>query len=589
MKTSTLTLMFASGIACAASAATLLGSSNEPKAEGIVVVPGQVDSTTQSAPTLATTSASTASWPLSAMDFTSADPTFGPAYAACAETGRPNNVPLKPVDAAGDHGVENLAILRTAIDQAKRDLAAAPDTTRILKIGAGEYVIGAKGSGGVVLNGLNRDATTSTGWLVLRGSGRLKTALEFGDDNERAFHAAGIRRFALCNIHISRTSEEISQGTVRGFLTGVKWNENSTLPGNQTLVPDGSGNPVELVSTPTPFVAMEVMPGYPRPGSIYYAEIYNASGRWLNGYGFHKPDTSGAGLHREPFSRMEQQVGWTNFADSYPVNGTDLTILGAHANYGILKAGSTMAIKSKKFGDVLFTAGARQIVIMNSLFTRASRMKFRDTSQIRVVDLMIRPREDPSRADPFLATSSGGPQIGQDGDSELPEDVMVTQSYFDRLGDDHVGLFQSKQGRRIAIVGNTMKDNFARAIFASPDTTHVCYYANLIDRNLVLSHTGYANDCVNDTTAPSAPTPVNTILSPRKIRLRWTPSQDFDADGVTVTRTGGGRTILLATGVTGIQYDDISVEPGTSYTYEVRTIDRSRNVSSPITFSATAQ
>jgi hypothetical protein len=86
-----------------------------------------------------------------------------------------------------------------------------------------------------------------------------------------------------------------------------------------------------------------------------------------------------------------------------------------------------------------------------------------------------------------------------------------------------------------------------------------------------------------DLLPPPAPTGLAALVETKAVRLVWDAVDVPDMSGYFVYRTDpqGHRLQLTPTIIPQTTFRDISIEPGTEYTYEVVAIDRAHNVSPP--------
>jgi hypothetical protein len=449
----------------------------------------------------------------------------------------------------------------TAANTWWNDPANDPDTTIVLQIGTGSWNING-GAPAINVNNLNSTRPTAQGWLVFEGAGMNATTLEFGDMTARGFQGANVNRLHICNLHLTRSQETVTQGTVIGFRTGASWSPdpNPAVYGDQTLA-----NPGTPTSTQTRFLVLRIPAGFPDIDSIYNSTF--GQGRYIRKYRY---SPSG---HPYLVQENNDQTAWQQ--KDQLANGD--WVLGLGAATATYAAGDTVAVKSKKAGEPLWFAGGGSIVVENVRFTRASRLLFRDhIDHLRFTNISIERGPAIGGLVPFLSTSEGGPQIGQPNEGDVT-DAVVENSQFFGTGDDAIAAFDAT-GLKVSNV--RIEDSFARGILLDDTTTTPCIHNALIDRSplTILNGAFFAWGCATDGIAPAAPTGVAASAAPGIVTLSWTASGAADLDGYAITRTpAGGTPLVIATGVTGTSYQDISAKAGVQYTYKLVAYDTSRN------------
>lgn len=88
-------------------------------------------------------------------------------------------------------------------------------------------------------------------------------------------------------------------------------------------------------------------------------------------------------------------------------------------------------------------------------------------------------------------------------------------------------------------------------------------------------------NCTPNTTAPAAPTGLTATSLLAAVQLSWNANSDNDIKGYTIMRTvkGANNWNTIARGVAGTTYIDNTVVQGTEYTYKIKAIDFSCNLS----------
>jgi hypothetical protein len=85
-----------------------------------------------------------------------------------------------------------------------------------------------------------------------------------------------------------------------------------------------------------------------------------------------------------------------------------------------------------------------------------------------------------------------------------------------------------------------------------------------------------------DLVAPPPPQNINILLETKAVRLVWDDVDVPDIYGYLIYRTDRGKRLkLIPHPSTEAQFQDISVEPGIEYLYEITSVDKSRNESAP--------
>jgi hypothetical protein len=85
-----------------------------------------------------------------------------------------------------------------------------------------------------------------------------------------------------------------------------------------------------------------------------------------------------------------------------------------------------------------------------------------------------------------------------------------------------------------------------------------------------------------DLTPPPAPTGVNALVGTKSVNLVWDAVTAPDIWGYLIYRIEGKSRLKLTPGpVTATHFEDISVDPGIEYTYEVTSLDKNKNESAP--------
>ncbi|MCW4462001.1 hypothetical protein OK349_09810 [Sphingomonas sp. BT-65] len=440
------------------------------------------------------------------------------------------------------------------------DSANDPDTTIVLQIDSGDWDIA--GDPGISLNNLNHSRPAAQGWLVFEGAGMNATTLRFSNIRATGFRGINVHRLHICNMHLTRAQETVTQGTIVGFRAGAVWgaDPDPNVFGDQVLTNLGTHT-----TTPNRFVVVRIDPGFPSILSVYDETF--GQGRYIRKYRY--------GPGGEPYL-VQDGNGQTSWQQKHQLANGDW-VIGTGVHGGTYALGDTVAVKSKKAGEPFWFSGGDSITIENVRFTRASRLLFRNgIDHLRFSNISVERGPAIDGKVPYLSTSEGGPQIGQPTEGPLL-DAVVENSRFFGTGDDAIAAFDTT-GLRVS--GVRIEDSFARGILLDHTSTTPCIHDTLIDRSplTMLMTSGFAWACVTDSIAPAAPTGVGASAAPGIVTLSWTASGASDLDGYAVTRTpSGGTPVVIATGVTGTSYQDITAKAGVQYSYTLVAFDTSRN------------
>jgi hypothetical protein len=92
-----------------------------------------------------------------------------------------------------------------------------------------------------------------------------------------------------------------------------------------------------------------------------------------------------------------------------------------------------------------------------------------------------------------------------------------------------------------------------------------------------------ASATFRDLVPPAPPASVTVLVEPNLVRLVWEPVNAPDLRGYNVYRIEGPYQLKLTPGPTGEpHFMDISVQPGTTYYYEITSVDQKMNESLPV-------
>lgn len=346
---------------------------------------------------------------------------------------------------------------------------ANADTNVVLEIAPGDWTIGGDGGAGIELSGLNAARPGAKGWLVIAGRSLRDTTLSFTETEQRGFHGVGVHRLHVCNLHLTRPEQTVSQGSVVGFLQDAQWSAGDPagkLHGAEKLVVPGT---LDTSGGQTRFLVLRIEPGYPGIDAIYDPTF--GQGRYVRKYRYRNG-------RPEIVAEDNRQTAWTQKAQL--PNGD--WVLGLKSNAAHYAVGDTLAVKSKKVADTVWFARGGHVTFENIRVTRGSRMLFRrDLDHIRISNLAIERVPLADGRIPFLSTAEGGPQLGQPNDGPI-EDVLVENFRAEGTGDDGIALFDVAGGS--AVVQNAeIADSFGRGIYIDRTTTNICIRATQLDRN----------------------------------------------------------------------------------------------------------
>jgi len=456
------------------------------------------------------------------------------------------------------------AKIASAVSQANAEFASHPDRTVVLQFDAGTWSIGGNGQAAISVNGLNKTRQADDGWLVFQGAGMQNTTLVFNEQMERGFQGTDVYRLQICDMHLTRSEETVSQGEVIGFLQGAQWSADPdpAVFGDQTLTRPGI---LRTDGYQSRFLVVRLHSGFPDINAIYNPSF--GQGRYIRRYGY-------SGSQPYLIQDSNKQTGWSQ-KDQLANGDWVLGLIGTTSTYSV---GDQIGIKSKKAGEPIWLARGGKIRVENVRFTRASRLLLRGgIDDIRFSNIAMERMPAIGGRVPFLSTAEGGPQLGQPGEGPLTN-VHIESAFIEGVGDDAIGAFDVTG---LTVTGSTFVDSFARGLLLDATSTTPCIHDSLLDRNPLLpENTSFLFGCVTDATAPSALTGLAASAGTGVVSLTWTASAATDLDGYVVVRTpAGGTPVEIANGVQSNGYQDISAVPGIQYSYVVRAIDTSRNTS----------
>lgn len=360
---------------------------------------------------------------------------------------------------------------------------ANADINVVLDIAPGEWTIGGDGGPGIELTGLNAKRPGAKGWLVIAGKGMKRTTLDFTEIKQRGFHGVGVNRLHVCNLHLTRPEQTVTQGTVVGFLRGAQWSAGDPSRktfGTETLAAPGT---LDASGAQTRFLVVRIDPGFPGLDAIYNSTW--GQGRYVRKYRYRDGQP-------EIVEGDNQQSAWEQKAQL--PNGD--WVMGLKRNGAHYAVGDRLGIKSKNVADTVWFARGGHVTFENIRVTRGSRMLFRrGLDHIRISNLGIERVPLADGRIPFLSTAEGGPQLGQPNDGSLT-DVLVENFVAEGTGDDGIALFDVGGATRALIENVRIADSFGRGIYVDRTTTNVCVRSARLDRNpLQLDNPQFRSAC----------------------------------------------------------------------------------------------
>lgn len=219
-----------------------------------------------------------------------------------------------------------------------------------------------------------------------------------------------------------------------------------------------------VVSATPDALVLEIPKGFPRPSEILPTKReYGPNGsevvrRWLRRY-VETPEGS-------QIDESQPQVAWSEAAPD-PQN-PDRWRFSLVARRGVrFAAGDLIGVKSKHGGEAYRFNGGSRITFRNIRWTLETRGVFRKVDNVTIDQCSIL-RPPPINGVGFLmASSSGGPQIGQPADPTVTVGHVADGNHFEATGDDSF-MFAHAAG---VARNNRLVDSFARGmlIYDSPN------------------------------------------------------------------------------------------------------------------------
>ncbi|MCW4462018.1 hypothetical protein OK349_09895 [Sphingomonas sp. BT-65] len=563
---------------------------------------------------------------------------------------------LALVNTAGDDSITNAGIINAAIVAANADLATNPNDSIALKLPAGNWEIGKADAANVNealgLYNVNYDDTPGieaerpgTGRLIIAGAGMTDatgTTLTFTNFKQRSFEGARVYRFTLCDMHLTRSTETVSQGTVVGFLPQGVWSESNYPYGDETLttigtLADGANGQMAQI------MVLDLHGGFPELNEIYdegAGAAFQCSGRYIRKYQYYGT---------KPVIELDDN-GFMPWLQKWKITGTGTSLDGMWAiglgRPGHLfnpnspnpaaryKAGDQIAIKSKKTRDAIWIGQGRDIVVENVRMTRASRIALRggdvageSMDDVRITNIGV--ERMPAKWDPvdqvwrvpMISTAEGGPQVagafrpaptpsptptptptptpcstGSPPPIETADpmtNAIIENADFYGTGDDAIGAF-NVSGLLVRSV--RIEDSFGRGIALADGTTTPCIRALIQHGPILIEASSTPNPfpwgCNTDSVAPPAATSfVTTGVFANRVLLGWAHAGAPDMDAFEIHRrrstdaVGTEKPVVI--GIRGTAYTDVTVKSGVSYVYTIYAYDKSRNKSAGVTVNVT--
>jgi hypothetical protein len=559
---------------------------------------------------------------------------------------------LTLADTVNDDSIANGNTINAAITTAVADLAANPNASIAITLPAGNWEVAKTDAANVNetlgLYNVNYDLTAGaerpgTGRLIIAGAGMTDatgTTLTFTNFKQRSFEGAHVHRFTLCDMHITRSNETISQADVVGFLPQGTWSESNYPYGDETLT--NVGTLTDGISGMAQIMVIDVHGGFPELNEIYdegAGAAFQCSGRYLTK--FHYYGT-------KPVIELDDN-GFMPWLQKWKITGTGTSLDGKWAiglgRPGHLfnpslpnpvsryKAGDQIAIKSKKTRDAIWIGEGRDIVIENIRMTRETRIALRGGNEagetmddIRITNITA--ERMPAKWDPvdqvwrvpMLSSSEGGPQVaGAFNPTSTPTpsptptptpscattappptnpadpmtNVVIENSSFYGTGDDAIGAFNVSG---LLVQSVRIEDTGGRGIALADGTTTPCLRVLIHHNPILIEASSTPNPfpwgCNTDSVAPPAPTSFTTTgIFSNRVLLSWAHASPPDMDAFEIRRrrasAAAGTEEPVVIGIRGGAYTDVTVKSGESYVYTIYGYDKSRNYSSVATLNVT--
>ena len=315
------------------------------------------------------------------------------------------------------HGITQKGIAE-AINKARAHFRGSPDDTVTIYFKEGHHVIHLTGSGIDLRRGIKPG---SRGRLVFTGAGMDKTTLEFSGLDHTPIYGRNVYRTTFSHLHLTRGKQGVTQGRVHSVSRGA--------------------------------VVLEITQGFPSPADVF--NKYWNQGRYLRRY-VNSADP-------QIVTQSNGQIPWTSTSR---LSGNLWTIHLKNGNFKpSYKVGDLIGVKSKCCvsggGSAYWFCRGDDIVFDHVKWTRQSRGVLRcGINNIRFSNCAVK-REPPVNGHQWcLATSGGGPQIGQPNDPKV-RNVVAENHYSENTGDDGIAFFNVENS---TISNCFIRDSFARGI-----------------------------------------------------------------------------------------------------------------------------
>ena len=270
-----------------------------------------------------------------------------------------------------------------------------------------------------------------TGRFIMEGEGMENTTLIFEDLKYDVMKGHNVYRTTIKNLHLTRGKSVVTQGHVVSVSKGQ--------------------------------VVLDIEPGFPTPLDIFNP-LFD-QGRYLRRY-TDDPNP-------ELIVDNNDQIPWSNASH---LSHNQWVIYLKQVNLTPLyNEGDYLGVKSKcctsNGGSAYFFCGGEDIAFEYVKWTRQSRGVLRcGINKIRFSNCKVE-KEPPINGQGWcLATSGGGPQIGQPNDPPV-SDVLIENHYSVGTGDDGIGFFNVDQSGKV--IDSFISDSFAAGILLhkSPNVT----------------------------------------------------------------------------------------------------------------------
>ena len=321
------------------------------------------------------------------------------------------------IDVAQRYGGISLGTIDRAIDEARRHFAASPDDTMIVRLPSGTFTlaIGSDGNGSIDVSDIRPGPG---GRLVVQGAGKASTTLVFDTHKDEIF-GRNTYHVAIVGLHFTIPRMTVSQGVV------------------------------EQASADS--VVLRIDDGFPTPGDLTNPTL--ARGHYLR-----RCLGSAAEPHIDD-DPDDVQVPWLR---ATPLLGASWRLdIRPRRGGGAFHVGDRLAIKSKNDnGNAYRFIHGADVTFDNVVWTRVTRGVFRGgMSGVQILNSAIL-RDPPVHGRvPCLASSAGGPQIGQPRDPDTSGSV-VRNFTAAGTGDDALAFFNASG----SVSEVTITDSFARGI-----------------------------------------------------------------------------------------------------------------------------